>query len=768
MGIERLFSTLENNPIANTMKPFLKQIIKGTKVPATYFLIDFNSILHMVSAELVADLNTLLLKIILGVIGDEVSKNLIEKFKFNFITKSTTYNEYVSYLTRDKVNDLIIDKMEDYIKNIILNVITTDKLKVIYIAMDGTPSKAKMMEQRNRRWVSYITEELKKKIYDKYEKELMSQKVRYLYEGNKIQWSNRAITVGTPFMDKVEKRLTSQAWIQFIRKSCISLKKYIYTGYNIPGEGEKKVINFIRNEKITIDDYIMIYSPDSDVILLAMLLETSIGGHKALKHISLITNQKKRMSNILEVDTFIDNLHDYVHKKSKFDFEQNKLIRDLVFLFTIFGNDFVPKIESFDVNQNFSMLIDNYIDVFDGEYIIQDKKQRAEINHDMFLKVLEHFSQHEEKLIYAKYLNTICVNFRTLLKKFDATNETLLETVEKYLEFITKLIGNVEKGKEIDDDVDFSKYYDLLVSYVQLDESDYPLLHQEDFKQKLTKYIQNHKKINITKLKFMPYSTSTDNEMHKRNIEKSVKDLNVDFKVLDYDKEIYALQNMLDEYSTKFNNKKYIIGKVQVDYNNYTLKKHPYKKMREYYYEKVVHSTDEEDIEKLVKAYVEGYMWVFEYYYNTYNHENGDIWYYKYTKTPLLKDFYSFYKNNIKLIKNIQSKVIKSQQTPKYYFLPLEQLFYISVNLNDFGFNDDILNLQRDLAANKIYPDVSEMVENIWNNEKNKYLDCRGQIFASKCHIKKNRLKISDQELIKFVRTKFPEKKNHNIFKITF
>ena len=46
---------------------------------------------------------------------------------------------------------------------------------------------------------------------------------------------------------------------------------------------------------------------------------------------------------------------------SNTDVNIKKLIKDIVFVFTIFGNDFLPKFESIQTNFDFLFLIDMYL-----------------------------------------------------------------------------------------------------------------------------------------------------------------------------------------------------------------------------------------------------------------------------------------------------------------------------------------------------------------------------------------------------------------------
>ena len=75
---------------------------------------------------------------------------------------------------------LVCIKIEELYKNI-------KPKKLLYISFDGVAPVAKLEQQRNRRFKSYIESKLEKNINDNY----------------KIKWDKCAITPGTDFMNKL-------------------------------------------------------------------------------------------------------------------------------------------------------------------------------------------------------------------------------------------------------------------------------------------------------------------------------------------------------------------------------------------------------------------------------------------------------------------------------------------------------------------------------------------------------------------------------------
>ena len=233
MGIERFFSSIEENNITNLESSFTYKIQKKLKVD--HLLIDFNSIVHVTSAAVVSDMNYLLYQIInKSFKANNKAKKIIEDYKIKInINDDIIYTDLIKVITKDFLDKTILDKVEEYVLNIVNNFVEGQKLKTLYIAVDGVPNKSKMIEQKKRRYMGVIISELKEKIFHKHEKELMKNETRYLYEQNKFEWSKIYISPGTKFMDLLDELLTSDS----LNKKISFIKKYKYSGPKEFGEG---------------------------------------------------------------------------------------------------------------------------------------------------------------------------------------------------------------------------------------------------------------------------------------------------------------------------------------------------------------------------------------------------------------------------------------------------------------------------------------------------------------------------------------------------
>jgi 5'-3' exonuclease len=140
-----------------------------------------------------------------------------------------------------------IDYLDDFI----------NPSELFYTGVDGVAPEAKISQQRQRRF-GYANN-YRNIILDKYD---------VPHNGS---WSNIVITPGTNFMFKLHQRMKAH----FAKKSAQKIKgktcDYVYSSYMTPGEGEHKILQYIKtNISKDHDGSIVIYGLDADLIFLAM------------------------------------------------------------------------------------------------------------------------------------------------------------------------------------------------------------------------------------------------------------------------------------------------------------------------------------------------------------------------------------------------------------------------------------------------------------------------------------------------------------------
>lgn len=137
--------------------------------------------------------------------------------------------------------------------------------KLLFLGLDGVAPRAKMNNQRGRRFRSA-------KDY----KDLVSRLENYGGCQNDEEFKNNCITPGTDFMWQLNRQLRF-----FIQKKIQEDSKWqkfqvLFSGADVPGEGEHKIMDFIRQTKqlgvFNETHSHCIYGADADLIMLAMAI----------------------------------------------------------------------------------------------------------------------------------------------------------------------------------------------------------------------------------------------------------------------------------------------------------------------------------------------------------------------------------------------------------------------------------------------------------------------------------------------------------------
>lgn len=162
MGIEQFFSSIEENNITNLESHFTYKLAK--KLETDYLCIDFNSIAHITSNIVLGDMNYLLYQIISETyLENPKFLKLIKQYQLDLNIKYKSNISDLKNLIEPNFDKIIIGKIIEYLNNILTNFVDGKKLKNLYIAMDGVPSKSKILEQKKRRYMGLFIHELKKK-----------------------------------------------------------------------------------------------------------------------------------------------------------------------------------------------------------------------------------------------------------------------------------------------------------------------------------------------------------------------------------------------------------------------------------------------------------------------------------------------------------------------------------------------------------------------------------------------------------------------------
>ena len=227
---------------------------------------------------------------------------------------------------------------------------------LLYIAVDGIPPKGKMKQQRMRRY---------KSIYE-----------------NKV-WDTNAISPGTKFMDKLNKRLKTIKSDKF---------KIIISDTTERGEGEHKILQYIKTHEL---ENSVIYGLDADLIML------SIVSHK--NNIYLL--RERTEYNIEDTDNDyiymnIDRLKDFIVKDIGVKANKEIVLNDYIFMCFLLGNDFINHIHSLSLRYNgYDYLMETYRnlqEIYSGYFRLIDSRLDNCIHLTFFKEFIRELSLKEE------------------------------------------------------------------------------------------------------------------------------------------------------------------------------------------------------------------------------------------------------------------------------------------------------------------------------------------------------------------------------------
>ena len=257
--------------------------------------------------------------------------------------------------SENNVNKLNIErKMINEVLNYIHKLVSMCEPSLLYIAIDGVAPCAKMNQQRLRRYKTIYEKKLHNKI-----------KSEENIETNTFDWNTNAISPGTEFMDKLSKEIKREI---MTNPDYNSIKVYFSDAY-VPGEGEHKILEFIKNNKF--DGNLIIYGLDADLIILSFV------SHKPNIYLlrEALSFGKPIHGKFLYLD--IDNLKYYIVKDLQeqimlldptllFDMDKlNNLLDDYIFISFLIGNDFLPHLLAYDLRHNgLTLLLEKYIELY--------------------------------------------------------------------------------------------------------------------------------------------------------------------------------------------------------------------------------------------------------------------------------------------------------------------------------------------------------------------------------------------------------------------
>lgn len=348
MGVPKLFAYLLKQ-YKKTNMVFQKE--KMGLEPIEWFLIDTNCCIHPTCFK---------------VLAEEQKK---ENINFKSL-QNKMFNAVIAY----------IEKLCNY----------ANPTKGIFIAIDGPVCAAKMKQQRQRRFRSVHD----KQVFDNIKKKYNIPIPYY--------WNNSAISPGTKFMDKLHNNI-----IEWINKYKIDNPhlEIIYSSSNVPGEGEHKLLDFIK-QNIENNYSYLTYGLDADLIFL-MLVTQSEKVYLLREAQEFEKKSSPDQLNIVSIKILRDCI--LTSFKNKLDndiieLDKNRIIIDFIFLCYFLGNDFLPHILMLDISHDgIDYMIEKYTETYSEqlEYLISYDK--LTINYNFLVRFIDLISRNEKTVLIENF-----------------------------------------------------------------------------------------------------------------------------------------------------------------------------------------------------------------------------------------------------------------------------------------------------------------------------------------------------------------------------
>ena len=309
------------------------EIICNAKVPIENIFFDMNCLIHPCVQEVCKQFPELVTQ-------------------YNKIRNASVYRD-LDYKT--SLETEIYIKIDAYL-NYLIDYISPTEL--IYMAIDGVAPRAKMEQQRVRRYRS---------IYIREKTEIINQKHKY----HVPHFDSNCITPGTIFMKKLSNHLKT-----YIKEKYDSIKVPIYLDdAGMIGEGEHKILHYIK--KNCTENINCIYGLDADLIMLSLISNSKVYLLREAIHFGkvnmdeLLLFDSELFSDKLaeDIQSRIEILYHSLNKDAdeykELEIVKSRLINDYICICMFIGNDFLPSLPGLDININsIETIINIYISIF--------------------------------------------------------------------------------------------------------------------------------------------------------------------------------------------------------------------------------------------------------------------------------------------------------------------------------------------------------------------------------------------------------------------
>ncbi|CAH0626780.1 unnamed protein product [Chrysodeixis includens] len=226
--------------------------------------------------------------------------------------------------------------------------------KLFFMAIDGVAPRAKMNQQRGRRFRSAReAEKLEEEAKEK--GEVLPTEKRF---------DSNCITPGTVFMARLHEQLKYFVKYKISTDPLWSKVKVVLSGHETPGEGEHKIMDYIRWSRSQ-PDYDpntrhCLYGLDADLIMLGMcthephfaLLREEVKFGKTTQRATSPEDTNFYLLHLSLLREYLEQEFISIKDKLPFPYDIEKIVDDWVLMGFLVGNDFIPNLPNMHINND--------------------------------------------------------------------------------------------------------------------------------------------------------------------------------------------------------------------------------------------------------------------------------------------------------------------------------------------------------------------------------------------------------------------------------
>jgi 5'-3' exonuclease len=267
----------------------------------------------------------------------------------------------------------LIARVCDYVGVVVA---TAQPSALLFISIDGMPSTAKVQQQRRRRYCSALEASV---------------------SASPVVWDTNAISPGTPFMGRLAIALAAMC-----AKESGWAAERVLSDSLAPGEGEHKIIEYIRTHPPPAGTTDLVYGLDADLIMLSVLESTPISLMRETQAFEQAPDKSaaRRPFTFMDITQFRVVLRS--HLASEYGISGDDAVHVYVFLCFFIGNDFLPALSFLKLQEEgLETIMSAYRQCEDSGSILIKTGSSYKINYHMLWRWMEVLQKTEDAAFMA-------------------------------------------------------------------------------------------------------------------------------------------------------------------------------------------------------------------------------------------------------------------------------------------------------------------------------------------------------------------------------